>query len=86
MPRIALIGREVVTSHGCVVGRTTNDARYVNGDVAGLEVAPGGDRAVWITSMNLRYDRDDGILTTDLSPREHRERANLAENNPHPAT
>lgn len=84
MTRNALLGREVVTRNGQVVGRISNDARYVNGDVAGVEVALGSDRAVWITVPNLRYDREEGILMTDLTPREYHERANLASNNPYP--
>ena len=82
--RADLIGRNVYDRSGRVVGPIVNDARFVGGGFAGVEVALSGDRALWITPFDLRYNASEGILFTRLSPRQSEERSRLASNNPFP--
>jgi hypothetical protein len=84
LTRNQLLGRDVVDRDGRVLGAIVNDARFVNGDLAGVEIALGNDRALWITVPDLRYNTGDGILFTRLSPQQTDERARLASNNPFP--
>jgi hypothetical protein len=82
--RNALLGREVIGRDGQVVGQIVNDARFVNGDLAGVEVALGNDRNVWIQTPDLRLNTRDGILFTRLSPQQSEDRSRVASNNPFP--
>ena len=86
MSRSNLLGRNVLDRGGRVLGPIINDARYLNGDLAGLEIALGGDRALWIESLDLRYLPDESLFFTSLSPEQTEERARLASNNPYPAS
>jgi opacity protein-like surface antigen len=80
-----LIGRDVFDRDGRSLGRVVTEARYVGGGLAGVEVALGDERAVWIKTPFLRYNSRDALLFTRLSPGQTTERARLASNNPFPA-
>ena len=84
--RNALLGRDVLDRNGRVVGAIINDARFVNGDLAGVEVALGDNRALWIQTPDLRFNTGEGILFTQLSPQQSEDRARVASNNPFPAS
>ncbi len=81
----ALIGREVLDRDGNALGPVVTEARYVTGGLAGVEIALGNDRAVWIKTPFLRYNARDSLLFTRLSPEQSRQRARVAWSNPFPA-
>jgi hypothetical protein len=61
-----LIGSRVEITDGDHVGTVESVARKPSGDVEGLRVRLDGGKVVWIDQSDIRFDRDDGLVMTDL--------------------
>lgn len=62
-----LIGGRVQLISGSRVGTVTDTAHAVNGDVTALLVRLDDDKVVWIDSGDVRYNRADGVVMTNLN-------------------
>jgi hypothetical protein len=61
-----LIGERVQLITGSRVGTVIDTAHIANGHVSALLVKLDDDKIVWIDSSDVRYNRADGIVMTDL--------------------
>lgn len=61
-----LIGERVELISGNRVGTVLDTAHAANGDVEALLVRLDNDKVVWIDSQDVRYNRADGVVMTDL--------------------
>ena len=61
-----LVGQRVEITSGDRVGTVTDVAHNAAGRVVGLRVALDNDKIVWIDRDDVRYDRADGIVMTNL--------------------
>ena len=61
-----LVGERVELISGNRVGTVVDTAHAPNGDVEALLVRLDSDKVVWIDSQDIRYDRADGVVMTDL--------------------
>jgi len=61
-----LIGERVELISGNRVGTVIDAAHAANGDVEALLVRLDNDKVVWIDGHDVRYDRADGVVMTDL--------------------
>jgi hypothetical protein len=61
-----LIGERVQLITGSRVGTVIDTAHTANGNVSALLVQLDSDKIVWIDSGDVRYNRADGIVMTDL--------------------
>jgi hypothetical protein len=61
-----LIGERVELIGGNRVGTVMDTAHAANGDVEALLVRLDSDKVVWLDSQDVRYDRADGVVMTDL--------------------
>ena len=61
-----LIGERVELLSGSRVGTVIDTAHAANGNVDALLVRLDNDKIVWIDSQDVRYNRADGIVMTDL--------------------
>jgi hypothetical protein len=62
-----LIGGRVQLISGSRVGTVTDTAHGANGDVTALLVKLDNDKVVWIDSGDVRYNRADGVVMTNLN-------------------
>ena len=60
------VGERVELINGARVGTVIDAAHAPNGDVAALLVRLDDDKVVWIDSADIRYNRADGIVMTNL--------------------
>jgi len=63
-----LIGERVELISGNRVGTVIDTAHTAGGNVEALLVRLDGDKIVWIDASDVRYNRADGIVVTDLEP------------------
>jgi len=61
-----LIGQRVEILNGDHIGTVQDVARYSDGRVEALLVKLDSDKVVWIDRADIRYDRGDGIVMTNL--------------------
>jgi hypothetical protein len=61
-----LIGERVQLITGSRVGTVIDTAHLANGNVSALLVKLDNDKIVWIDTSDVRYNRADGIVMTDL--------------------
>jgi hypothetical protein len=61
-----LVGERVELISGNRVGTVTDVAHTANGDVEALLVRLDNDKVVWIDNQDIRYNRADGVVMTDL--------------------
>jgi hypothetical protein len=61
-----LTGERVELIGGNHVGTVIDTAHSANGDVEALLVRLDNDKVVWIDREDVRYNRADGVVTTDL--------------------
>jgi hypothetical protein len=61
-----LIGERVQLITGSRVGTVIDTAHVANGNVSALLVKLDDDKIVWIDSSDVRYNRADGIVMTNL--------------------
>ena len=61
-----LIGERVQLITGSRVGTVIDTAHLANGNVSALLVRLDNDKIVWIDTADVRYNRADGIVMTDL--------------------
>jgi hypothetical protein len=61
-----LIGERVQLITGSRVGTVIDTAHVANGNVSALLVQLDSDKIVWIDASDVRYNRADGIVMTDL--------------------
>jgi len=61
-----LIGERVQLITGSRVGTVIDTAHVVNGHVSALLVKLDDDKIVWIDASDVRYNRADGIVMTNL--------------------
>jgi len=61
-----LVGQRVELISGNRVGTVVDTAHAANGDVEALLVRLDNDKVVWIDTQDIRYDRADGVVMTDL--------------------
>jgi hypothetical protein len=61
-----LIGERLQLITGSRVGTVIDTAHTANGNVSALLVQLDSDKIVWIDSGDVRYNRADGIVMTDL--------------------
>ena len=61
-----LIGERVQLITGSRVGTVIDTAHHANGEVSALLVRLDTDKIVWIDTADVRYNRTDGIVMTDL--------------------
>jgi hypothetical protein len=61
-----LIGERVQLITGTNVGTVIDTAHVANGKVSALLVQLDSDKIVWIDTNDVRYNRADGIVMTDL--------------------
>jgi multidrug efflux pump subunit AcrA (membrane-fusion protein) len=61
-----LVGERVQLISGSRVGTVIDTAHTANGTVEALLVRLDNDKIVWIDSQDVRYNRADGIVMTDL--------------------
>jgi hypothetical protein len=61
-----LIGERVELLNGSRVGTVIDTAHAPNGNVEALLVRLDNDKIVWIDSADIRYNRTDGIVMTNL--------------------
>jgi hypothetical protein len=61
-----LIGERVQLITGSRVGTVIDTAHSANGNVSALLVKLDSDKIVWIDTSDVRYNRTDGIVMTDL--------------------
>jgi len=62
-----LIGERVQLITGSRVGSVIDTAHLANGNVSALLVKLDDDKIVWIDASDIRYNRADGIVMTDLN-------------------
>ena len=62
----ALIGERVQLITGSRVGTVVDTAHRANGNVSALLVKLDSDKIVWIDAGDVRYNRADGIVMTNL--------------------
>jgi hypothetical protein len=62
----SLIGERVQLITGSRVGTVIDTAHLANGNVSALLVKLDNDKIVWIDTSDVRYNRADGIVMTDL--------------------
>lgn len=62
-----LIGGRVQLLSGSRVGTVTDTAHGANGDVSALLVRLDSDKIVWIDTADVRYNRADGVVMTNLN-------------------
>jgi hypothetical protein len=62
-----LIGERVQLITGANVGIVIDTAHSANGNVSALMVRLDSDKIVWIDSGDIRYNRVDGIVMTNLN-------------------
>lgn len=62
-----LLGQRVQILNGDRVGTVRDVARFPNGKVEALYVELDGGKTVWIDRNDIRYDRDDGVVMTNLN-------------------
>ena len=65
-----LIGERVQLITGNRVGTVVDTAHAANGHVTALLVKLDSDKVVWIDSADVRYNRADGIVMTNLDSRD----------------
>jgi hypothetical protein len=65
-----LIGERVELLSGNRVGTVIDTAHTAGGHVEALLVRLDDDKIVWIDAADVRYNRADGIVMTDLEPRD----------------
>jgi hypothetical protein len=65
-----LLGQRVEILNGDHVGTVRQVARMANGQVEALLVQLDNDKVVWIDRTDIRYDRADGIVMTNLDGRD----------------
>lgn len=70
-----LVGQRVEITSGDRVGTVTDVAHNASGRVVGLRVALDNDKIVWIDREDVRYDRADGIVMTNLDRADLRQMA-----------
>jgi hypothetical protein len=63
----SLIGERVQLITGTNVGTVIDTAHTANGNVSALMVQLDSDKIVWIDSSDIRYNRADGIVMTNLN-------------------
>jgi hypothetical protein len=63
-----LIGERVELLSGNRVGTVIDTAHAAGGNVEALLVRLDDDKIVWIDASDVRYNRADGIVMTDLEP------------------
>jgi len=61
-----LLGERVELINGSRVGTVVDTAHLANGNVSALLVQLDNDKIVWIDTADVRYNRADGIVMTDL--------------------
>ena len=61
-----LVGERVELISGNRVGTVIDTAHAANGNVAALLVRLDSDKIVWIDAQDVRYNRADGIVMTNL--------------------
>lgn len=61
-----LVGERVELLNGNRVGTVIDTAHAANGNVSALLVRLDNDKIVWIDSADVRYNRADGIVMTNL--------------------
>jgi hypothetical protein len=62
-----LMGLQVSTRGGTVVGRVRDVDTNASGRVVRVAVSAGSDRVAWLDADDLRYDPSTGAILTDLS-------------------
>ena len=62
----SLTGERVELIGGNHVGTVIDTAHAANGDIEALLVRLDNDKVVWIDSQDVRYNRADGVVMTDL--------------------
>jgi hypothetical protein len=62
----SLVGERVELLSGNRVGTVIDTAHAANGNVEALMVRLDNDKVVWIDAQDVRYNRADGIVMTDL--------------------
>ena len=60
------VGERVKSISGNRVGTVVDAAHAANGDVEALRVRLDNDKVVWIDSQDVRFNRADGVVMTDL--------------------
>ena len=70
-----LIGQRVEIINGDRVGTVTDVAHSPNGHVLALRVSLDNNKIVWIDTADVRYDRADGIVMTNLARNDLRQMA-----------
>jgi len=70
-----LLGQRVEILDGDHVGTVRDVARMPDGRVEALLVQLDNDKVVWIYRTDIRYDRADGIVMTNLDSRDLRQMA-----------
>jgi hypothetical protein len=65
-----LLGQKVQIINGEHVGLVRDVARQPNGQVEALLVELDGGKVVWIDRADIRYDRADGVVMTNLDNRD----------------
>jgi multidrug efflux pump subunit AcrA (membrane-fusion protein) len=70
-----LLGQRVEILNGDHVGTVRDVSRMPNGQVEALLVQLDNDKVVWIDRTDIRYDRADGIVMTNLDSRDLRQMA-----------
>lgn len=69
------VGERIQLVSGDRVGTVIDTARSPSGHIDGLLVRLDGGKQVWIDNADVRYNRTDGILMTNLDRRDLREMA-----------
>jgi hypothetical protein len=62
-----LVGERVELISGNRVGTVVDTAHAAGGDVEALLVRLDNDKVVWIDAQDIRYNRADGVVMTDLA-------------------
>ena len=70
-----LVGQRVEILNGDHVGTVRDVAHSPNGHVEALLVALDSDKVVWIDQADIRYDRGDGVVMTNLARNDLRQMA-----------
>jgi hypothetical protein len=70
-----LVGQRVEILNGDRVGTVRDVAHSPNGRVEALQVELDSDKVVWIDQADVRYDRGDGIVMTNLARNDLRQMA-----------
>jgi hypothetical protein len=71
----SLTGQRVEIVNGDRVGTVTDVAHSADGRITALRVALDNDKVVWIDQGDVRYDRADGIVMTNLDRNDLRQMA-----------